>query len=134
MKPAKRFLINGVNRSSGPEVFCIKMNCNTGAFLWVFRNFKNIFLTEHLQVTASAKNHTKSLMCSRANAPYVLTCLHAHVPTCLACLRAHVPTYLLSSRTHVLTCVMYSGDDVSCMQLQKTKKWVFNYMFSLDFW
>ena len=31
-----------------------KRDCGTGAFLWIFRNFRKTFFTEHLRVTASA--------------------------------------------------------------------------------
>ena len=102
MKPAKRFLINRVNRSSGPEVFCIKMYCNTGVFLWVLRNFKNTFLTEHLQVTASAKKNIRKALC--ALVPTCLTCLCAYVLTCQHVLRTYVFTCQRTLRPLVPTC------------------------------
>ena len=134
MKPAKRFLINGVNRSSGPEVFCIKMYCNTGVFLWVLRNFKNTFLTEHLQVTASAKKtYEKSyvLSCQRALRAYVLTCSRANMSCVLTCSRANVPCVLSCPRAHVRYVLKWWR---VLHATSKNKKWVFNDMFSLDFW
>ena len=51
-QPLEAFFKERLSQASGLQLF-EKRDSGTGVFLWILRNFKNTFFTEHLQTAAS---------------------------------------------------------------------------------